>query len=64
MRLSKGALAAMRHTIYADFEKLFSFSLPQPALRELAQASQAYLLCRIERSFPTLEFYNGLIGEK
>jgi DNA repair protein RecO (recombination protein O) len=64
MRLSKGELAAMRHTIYADFEKLFSFSLPQPALRELAQASQAYLLCRIERSFPTLEFYNGLIGEK
>jgi DNA repair protein RecO (recombination protein O) len=59
--LSKGALAAMRHIVYADFERLFSFALPDAALSELSLAVQEYLLCRIERTFPTLEFYNSLI---
>ena len=58
--LSKGALAAMRHIAYADFEKLFSFSLPEGAVNELCAASEAYLLCRIERGFPTLDFYNTI----
>lgn len=58
--MSKGALAAMRHAVYADFSKIFSFSLPQPALEELSKASQRYLLNQIERSFPTLDFYNGI----
>lgn len=60
--LSKGVLAAMRHVVYADFEKLFAFTLPEPALSDLARASEAYLLCRLERSFPTLDFYNALPG--
>ena len=30
--LSRGALAALRHTVYADFERLFAFSLPEAAL--------------------------------
>jgi DNA repair protein RecO (recombination protein O) len=58
--LSKGALAAMRHIAYADFEKLFSFSLPEVAMGELAVAAEAYLLCRLERGFPTLDFYNTI----
>jgi DNA repair protein RecO (recombination protein O) len=60
--LSKGALAALRHTVYADFERLFSFTLPQAALGQVARASEHYLLCCLERSFTTLEFYNGLAG--
>ena len=58
--LSRGALAAMRHTVYADFERLFSFELPEGPLSELARASERYLLCTLDRNFPTLEFYNGL----
>ena len=61
--LSKGALAAMRHMVYADFEKLFSFSLPDAALTQLSFAVQEYLLCQVEHSFPTLEFYNSLVSE-
>lgn len=60
--LSKGALAAMRHIVYAEFEKLFSFSLPDAALSQLSSAAEQYLLCQIERSFPTLEFYKSLTG--
>lgn len=62
--LSKGALAAMRHAVYADFEKVFSFSLPEDTTKELAKAAESYLLCRLERSFPTLDFFNGIAGYK
>ena len=58
--LSRGALAAMRHIVYADFGKLFSFSLPQPGLDELSAASERYVLCCLDRSFNTLEFYDSL----
>lgn len=58
--LSRGALAALRHTVYADFEKLFSFSLPEKPMKELSWAAERYLLAQLERSFPTLEFYHGL----
>lgn len=58
--LSRGALAALRHTVYADFERLFSFSIPEAAQKELKTASEKYTLYQLERSFPTLDFYNGL----
>jgi DNA repair protein RecO (recombination protein O) len=58
--LSRGAVAAMRHIVFADFEKLFSFSLTDIALKELEKASESFLLCRLERSFKTLEFYRQL----
>jgi len=62
--LSRGALAALRHTVYADFERLFSFSLPEGALTQLCRASERYLLCCLERSFTTLDFYNSLSGKQ
>jgi DNA repair protein RecO (recombination protein O) len=60
--LSKGALAAMRHTVYADFERLFSFTLPAPALGELARASERFLVTNMDRSFTALDFYHTLDG--
>ena len=60
--LSPGALAALRYAVYADFERLFSFSLSGRALNEFAAACEGYLLYRLERSFPTLDFYRGLAG--
>lgn len=63
-KLSKGALAAMRHIVYSDFEKLFSFSLPVTALSELGAASEEYLKSQLERSFPTLDFYNSVAVAK
>lgn len=58
--LAPGALAAMRHTVYADFGRLFSFELPAAALAELGRAAERYVCCRLERSFSTLDFYHGL----
>lgn len=58
--LSKGALAALRHTVYADFEKLFAFTLPELALKQLSSAAEKYLLCCIDRTFPTLDFFHSI----
>lgn len=59
-RLSKGALAALRHIVFSEFEKVFSFTLPEEPLHELDEASERYLLCCLDRSFPTLDFYHSI----
>ena len=58
--VSPGVLTALRHTIYADFEKLFSFRLPESGLQQLATISERYLIHVVERRIPTLEFYHQI----
>lgn len=57
--LSPGVFQGMRHIIYSDFGRLFSFRLPERALAELEKASEAYLLAQVERMLPALEFYKS-----
>nr|WP_319487480.1 DNA repair protein RecO [uncultured Caproiciproducens sp.] len=64
VRLSRGALTGLRHIIYSDFEKLFSFNLSKQGVKELSAASEQYVLCTLERSFNTLEFYNQMKTEE
>ncbi|ARP51155.1 MULTISPECIES: DNA repair protein RecO [Caproicibacterium] len=59
--LHKGALTALRHTVYADLPKLFSFTLGEQGQQELARASEEYLLDRIEYHFRTLDFYHTVV---
>ena len=58
--LGRGALQAARYIIGCDMKKLFSFSMGDSALRELASASERYLLQQLDRRFRTLEFYKQL----
>lgn len=58
--LSKTALYALRHTVYCDGAKLFSFALPQRDLKELSRAAQSYLLAQTDRTYQTLLFYESL----
>lgn len=58
--LNSGALTGLRHTIYADFGKLFSFSLSQQGLKQLSQASEEYMKSTLQRSFNTLDFYHQI----
>ena len=60
LRLSRGALTGLRHTIYADFDKLFSFNLSEQGMKELSRASEQYVLSTLQRSFNTLDFYNQM----
>lgn len=59
--LSRAALTAMRHIIYSDFEKIFSFSIPPGARKELLAASEAYTVSVLQKRPKTLDFYNSLL---
>ena len=60
VELSEAALTALRHTVYADDDKLFSFALNGEGLAQLNRASEAYLQYRFEKEFKTLNFYKAI----
>ena len=58
--LSEAALTALRHTVYADDNKLFSFALSDEGLAQLNHASETYIQYRFEKEFKTLQFYKTI----
>lgn len=60
MPLSPSVLTVMRHIIWGDPKKLFSFRLDEANLGILADVSEAFLLTQLERGFRTLDFYKQL----
>lgn len=60
MPLSPEALAALRHIVYGDPKRLFSFRLSAASLKELGNASEAYLQTQLECGFRTLDFYKQM----
>ena len=60
IELSEAALTALRHTVYADDDKLFSFALSDEGLSQLNRAAEAYLQYRFEKDFKTLNFYKAI----
>ena len=60
MPLSWDALAALDHVIHGDPRRLFSFRLGDEALRQLADAAEAYLHTQLERGFSTLDYYKSI----
>lgn len=55
--LSPGVFQAMRHILYSDLERLFSFRLSSQGIMELSQVCREYLLCQVERVLSTLHFF-------
>ena len=60
VKLSEAALTALRHTVYSDDDKLFSFTLSDEGLKMLNAASESYLQYRFEKEFKTLNFYKAI----
>ena len=58
--IDRSALQALRYLSVADPARLFSFSLPEASLDQLAQAAETYLIMQFQRSFSALDFYKGL----
>lgn len=59
--LSPGIFYAMRHIIYSEFGKLFSFRISEESIPQLAAVCERYLLCQVERILPALNFYKTMI---
>lgn len=60
MPVSPSALAAMRHIVYGDPKRLFSFQLDEESLKQLSGVCEAYLMTQLERGFRTLDFYKQI----
>ena len=58
--LDASALAAMRHVVYGDPKRLFSFRLEGAGLRSMACACERFLTTQLDRGFRTLDFYKQL----
>jgi len=58
--VSAGTCHALRHVARCSLPKLFSFSLGEDSLHELAGICESYLLTQLERGFYTLDFYKSL----
>ncbi|MCI1966713.1 MAG: DNA repair protein RecO [Oscillospiraceae bacterium] len=63
VQLGRGAMAGLRHTVYAELGKAFSFTLSPQGMEELTRASEAYVLSTLGRGFATMDFYHTMVGE-
>lgn len=62
--LTPGALAAIRHVLYGDPKRLYSFTLEKADSRAFARAAEAYMRAMLDRNFHTLDFYKSLTAVK
>ena len=60
VQMPRAAITALRHTVYADFEKLFAFELREELLEPLSFASERYVAYMTQKEFPTLQFYKQI----
>ena len=61
--LGAGALAALRHVLYGESKRLYSFRLDKPALNQLDHVSEAFIAAQLERGFRTLDYYKSIRTE-
>ena len=54
------SLAALRHILYGDPKRLYSFALDDAALKRLAAAAEGFAAAQLEGRFRTLDFYKSL----
>lgn len=60
VELDRTTFSAMRHIVYSDLNKLFSFSVPKEHAKYLSSVTERYLLAQTGQRFKTLEFFHGL----
>lgn len=58
--ISREALQAAKYILLSEPKKFLSFGISTEAIESLSVAVEQYLLCQVDRSFPTLDFYKSL----
>ncbi len=58
--ISQGAIQAIYHISHSTIDKLFSFSLSEEGIKNLATVSEGFTLAQLERKFTTLDFYHSI----
>ncbi len=58
--IDRTTLDAMRHIVFSEFDKLYSFNIPDDATKKLTDITEKYILYQTEHKFPTLDFYHSI----
>ena len=58
--IAPGVLLALRHIIYSENEKLFSFKISDESLKTLSLVSEKYVAYHLDTEFKSLNFYKSL----
>ncbi|MBQ9732847.1 MAG: DNA repair protein RecO [Clostridia bacterium] len=58
--LGRDALAAMRYICLAEPKKIFAFSIPAEAEKQLCDAAEAYVAAQLERGFASLDYWKSV----
>jgi len=56
-----GLVTAMRHIIFSEFDRIFSFNLSDDSLMALSKITEQYLTIQVGKYYKTLDFYKQLI---
>jgi len=62
LNLSCAGLAAMRHILYSEDDKIFNFTLEDDALRQLSQLMTAYTVQQLDHPFRSLDFLQTVLS--
>ncbi len=62
LSVSRPVLLAMRHSIFAEPKKIFSFRLSEQAVRSFADTAETILLYVTERQFNSLQFFKTIVN--
>lgn len=60
VELDRTTFTAMRHIVYSDLSKLFSFAIPHENAKYLSFVTERYLLAQTAQKFKTLDFFHSL----
>lgn len=58
--INSTVLAAMRHIVYSDFAKIYSFQIPDKDLKLLSLIGEKYVSAQFDFHFKTLNFYKSI----
>ena len=61
VKLGRGAMTALRHSVYTDLNKLFAFSLGENSLKQFSDAAEAFTFSKTEKSLTTLAFLHTMM---
>ena len=61
MHIPSSVVHAMRHIVFADFNRLFNFKLAPQNMRKLSELTERYMLLHINKNFKTLDFYKSVV---
>ena len=58
--LDRTMLSAMRHIVYSEFGRLYSFSVPENCAKRLSEITGKYITVQTDHRFTALDFYNSV----